>query len=49
MDRTIVTCVICSKSVSLEVARIDENGQAVHEECYMERVKAKPPRERRKE
>jgi hypothetical protein len=48
MDRKIVTCVICSKPVSLEVARIDENGQAVHEECYMERVQAKPPREERK-
>jgi hypothetical protein len=49
MDRKAVTCVICGKTVSLELARIDENGKAVHEECYMERVKAKPPREERKE
>jgi len=32
-------CAICNKSVSLETAKIDEDGQTIHEECYVLRVK----------
>jgi hypothetical protein len=30
----VTTCWICSKSVSLETCNIDEQGRAVHGECY---------------
>ena len=32
--RTVV-CGICEKQVTLEDCKIDENGQAVHEDCYV--------------
>jgi len=32
--RTVV-CWICEKQVTLEDCKIDENGQAVHEDCYV--------------
>jgi hypothetical protein len=28
------TCEICGKPLSLEVAKTDSKGKAVHEECY---------------
>jgi hypothetical protein len=28
-------CVICKESVKLEESRADEDGQSVHEECYV--------------
>ena len=31
-------CSICDRAVYLEVAKTDENGQAVHEECYVGKV-----------
>lgn len=43
MDSKTVTCVICNKPVSLETARIDEDGQAVHEHCYTRKISVKPP------
>lgn len=33
------TCWICGKEVSLQNCRIDERGRAVHEECYVARIK----------
>jgi hypothetical protein len=27
-------CNICNRAVELEIAKTDENGKAVHEECY---------------
>jgi hypothetical protein len=30
---------MCGKPVSLETCKIDEHGNAVHEECYAERIK----------
>jgi hypothetical protein len=27
-------CSICGKPVELEISRTDDEGQAVHEECY---------------
>jgi hypothetical protein len=28
-------CPICNRHVDLETAKVDENGYAVHEECYL--------------
>jgi hypothetical protein len=32
-------CSICDESVQLETSKTDENGRAVHEECYVLKVK----------
>jgi hypothetical protein len=31
-------CAICNKPVSLEIAKIDEDGQTVHEQCYVLKI-----------
>jgi hypothetical protein len=36
-------CAICKKSVKLEESKADENGQAIHEECYVSSVTGKKP------
>lgn len=36
---TSITCWICGKQVSLHNCKIDERGHAVHEECYVARMK----------
>jgi len=39
-------CPVCSLPVTLEDSKTDENGKAVHEECYVLKIKAsakKPP------
>jgi hypothetical protein len=36
-------CVICKKSVTLEESKADENGQAIHEDCYVSSVTEKKP------
>jgi len=28
-------CAICKEAVKLEESKTDENGQAIHEECYV--------------
>ena len=33
-----INCSICRRPVSLETARTDEAGRAVHQECYLLRV-----------
>jgi hypothetical protein len=33
-------CPICNKEVLLETAKTDENGHALHEECYLLRLKS---------
>lgn len=30
-----VRCAICARSVTLELSKTDENGKAVHEDCYV--------------
>ncbi len=35
------TCFICTNPVSLETAKIDEHGKAIHEECYVLKIKLK--------
>jgi hypothetical protein len=32
-------CWVCGKPVSLEECKIDEQGRAVHEQCYLTRMK----------
>jgi hypothetical protein len=34
-------CWICNKPINLEKAKTDENGKAVHEECYVLRNQLK--------
>ena len=36
---TSITCWICGKEVSLGDCKIDEHGHAVHDECYVMRMK----------
>lgn len=33
-----VICSICHKPVTLETTKVDEYGQAVHEECYIPKI-----------
>jgi hypothetical protein len=39
----ILICSICHKDVLLEAANTDENGDPVHERCYVSRLTAKTP------
>ncbi len=37
-----ISCAICTRSVDLNVdLNADENGKAVHEECYVKRVSSR--------
>ena len=33
-----VSCVICRKPVNLEDCKIDYDGSAVHEKCYVDKI-----------
>lgn len=33
-------CWICDRTVSLETCKIDEHGNAMHEECYLACIRA---------
>jgi hypothetical protein len=36
-----VPCVLCSKPVNLQYDLVaDENGDAIHEECYVRRIRS---------
>jgi len=37
---TQLTCSICHRPVSVETSKTDENGNPVHEDCYVQRVMA---------
>ena len=40
-------CALCNERVEIETAKTDENGKAVHEECYVRLVRLKaitPPK-----
>jgi hypothetical protein len=37
------TCSICNKPVKLETSKTDELGKAVHEGCYVLKVRNKKP------
>jgi hypothetical protein len=32
-------CSICNEPVEIETAKTDENGEAVHEDCYVRRMR----------
>jgi hypothetical protein len=36
----ILICSVCQKPIRLETAKSDENGKAVHEDCYLQRLMA---------
>ena len=38
-----VACDLCKKPVLLEKARINELGKAVHEQCYVQAIRACKP------
>ncbi len=40
---TSVPCQLCHQPVALEHARINEYGEAVHEECYVKSLKNQKP------
>jgi hypothetical protein len=33
------SCVLCNRSVELETCKVDERGSAVHEECYVRKIR----------
>ena len=33
-------CSVCKQTIRLETAKTDENGKAVHEDCYIQRLMA---------
>jgi len=39
----LVSCAICKMPVELEYCKIDEDGEPVHEGCYVARVGARDP------
>jgi len=39
MDRTPFMCFICGQPVPLETSKTNEYGRAVHEDCYILRIK----------
>ena len=39
-------CQICNQVVRIEDARTDENGNAIHESCYLQRLKREDAGER---
>jgi hypothetical protein len=38
-SRTSPLCFICHTPVELEISKTDENGRAVHERCYLRRLR----------
>jgi hypothetical protein len=43
MESENFTCQICGKSLDLKFSKTDENGKAVHPDCYADKVKRKSP------
>jgi hypothetical protein len=41
MLQPIFECAICGKPVSLEESKVDAVGKAVHEDCYVSKIKMK--------
>jgi hypothetical protein len=37
----LLKCPVCNESVTLETCKADEEGQATHEECYVEKICSK--------
>jgi hypothetical protein len=36
------TCALCNSPVELETCKVDERGSAVHEECYVRKIRPTP-------
>jgi hypothetical protein len=36
----VLICSICHRPVALENSKTDENGHAIHEDCYLQRLLA---------
>jgi hypothetical protein len=36
-------CSVCNEPVELRIAKTDEDGKAIHEECYVLRIQLKGP------
>lgn len=36
-------CAICNEPVDLRIAKTNDEGRAVHEECYLMKMKDPPP------
>ena len=45
----LVDCSLCRKPMALESSKTDENGRAVHEECYVLRLRLKQATNPRKD
>jgi len=39
----VISCSICGKPVALEKCKIDEEGHAVHEDCYFNKLAGRRP------
>jgi len=37
-EKPSILCAICSKPILIETAKTDTDGQAVHEECYFQKI-----------
>ena len=37
----VLVCWLCNKEIPLEIAKTDEYGQAIHEDCYLLRLHLK--------
>jgi|GraSoiStandDraft_15_1057317.scaffolds.fasta_scaffold609762_2 hypothetical protein len=40
----LIRCAICGKPISLEQSKVTEDGRAVHEECYVAKLKGQKPK-----
>jgi hypothetical protein len=38
MSGVIPTCSICQRPVEVESSKTDENGKAIHEDCYVSKL-----------
>ena len=45
----VILCPICNEPVKLEAAKTDDDGHAVHDACYLDKIQGKiPPPPKRK-
>jgi hypothetical protein len=40
-SRWVPTCVLCNNPVEIETCKVDERGKAIHEECYLRKIRRK--------
>lgn len=39
VSKALPTCPVCNERVELETSKTDEHGQAIHEECYVRKLR----------